>query len=152
VRGKRVDGLVIANPRASERQFVDELLQEGFPVVAPGNSAEPFDSRGALGTDSPLPPARRAWLLAQAMPPAELAGKLLAHDANPWAASLPADDMGALYNALGPRLPELARGLRQHHRLNVPVLFALDRAHGHAKHMTGYSEGQGGRDACQLSL
>ena len=26
VRGKRVDGLVIANPRASERQFVDQLV------------------------------------------------------------------------------------------------------------------------------
>lgn len=51
VRGKRVDGLVIANPRASERQFLDQLVQEGFPVVVPGNSAEPFHSRGGLGTD-----------------------------------------------------------------------------------------------------
>ncbi len=78
------------------------------------------------------PAAQRARLLAQAMTPAELAGQLLADDANQWAADLPADDVGSLYNAQGPRLAELARGLRQRHRLKVPVLFALDCAHGHA--------------------
>ncbi len=66
------------------------------------------------------------------MTPTELAGQLLADDANAWGHSLPADDVGSLYNAQGPRLAELARGLRERHRLNVPVLFALDCAHGHA--------------------
>ena len=53
VRGKRVDGLVIANPRASERPFVDQLVQEGFPVAVPGNSVEVFHSRGGQGSDIP---------------------------------------------------------------------------------------------------
>ncbi len=53
VRGKRVDGLVIANPRASERRFVDQLVQEGFPVAVPGNSIEVFHSRGGQGSDVP---------------------------------------------------------------------------------------------------
>jgi DNA-binding LacI/PurR family transcriptional regulator len=56
VRGKRVDGLVIANPRASERRFVDQLVEEGFPVAVPGNSLDVFHSRG--GEVSDLPQAR----------------------------------------------------------------------------------------------
>ncbi|MBC7942865.1 MAG: LacI family DNA-binding transcriptional regulator [Chitinophagaceae bacterium] len=54
VRGKRVDGLVIANMRAGERPFVEQLAREGFPVVVPGNSVEPFHSRGGKGSDVPL--------------------------------------------------------------------------------------------------
>jgi beta-glucosidase len=82
--------------------------------------------------DATLPAAQRAQHLAAAMTPAELAGQLLADDANQWSTRLPADCVGALYNAQGPRLAELARGLRRRHRLRVPVLFALDSAHGHA--------------------
>lgn len=82
--------------------------------------------------DTRLPARQRARLLAEAMTPAELAGQLLADDANAWPDGLPPDDVGALYNAQGERLAELARGLRERHRLQVPVLFALDCAHGHA--------------------
>ncbi len=54
VRGKRVDGLVIANPRAIERPFLEQLVREGFPVAVPGNSADSFFSRGGAGHDSTL--------------------------------------------------------------------------------------------------
>lgn len=54
VRGKRVDGLVIANLRAADRPFLAQLVREGFPVVVPGNNVEPFFSRGGSEYDLPL--------------------------------------------------------------------------------------------------
>jgi len=50
-RGKRIDGLIIANMRASERPFVEQLAAEGFPVVVPGNGSEAFHSRGGSFND-----------------------------------------------------------------------------------------------------
>jgi DNA-binding LacI/PurR family transcriptional regulator len=51
VRGKRVDGLLIANLRAVERPFVETLVAEGFPVVVAGNGVESFHSRGGGSSD-----------------------------------------------------------------------------------------------------
>jgi beta-glucosidase len=78
-----------------------------------------------------LSPAERARLLADAMTVPELAGQLLSGDANTWPDALPPDDVGSLFNARGARQAELARALRERHRLRVPVLFGLDCAHGH---------------------
>ena len=50
-RGKRIDGLIVANMRASERPFVEQLAAEGFPVVVPGNGSEGFHSRGGSFND-----------------------------------------------------------------------------------------------------
>ena len=79
-----------------------------------------------------LVPAERARLLADAMTIPELAGQLLSDDANNWPESLLPDDVGSLFNAKGAKLAHLARSLRARHRLQVPVLFGLDCAHGHA--------------------
>lgn len=51
LRGKRVDGLIVANMRSIDRQYVRELSQHGFPVVAPGNGLEPFFSRFTAEND-----------------------------------------------------------------------------------------------------
>ncbi len=72
------------------------------PAAAPATAVRPW-------LDTSLPAAQRARLLADAMTPTELAGQLLADDANAWGHSLPADDVGSLYNAQGPRLAELSR-------------------------------------------
>ena len=50
-RGKRIDGLIVANMRASERPFVEQLAADGFPVVVPGNGSEAFHSRGGSFND-----------------------------------------------------------------------------------------------------
>ena len=52
VRGKRIDGLIIANMREVERPFVEQLARDGFPVVVPGNAADSFHSRGGSFTDA----------------------------------------------------------------------------------------------------
>jgi len=51
VQSKRVDGLVIANMRSAERQFVERLANQGFPVVVPGNGLEPYFSRASQEND-----------------------------------------------------------------------------------------------------
>jgi len=81
--------------------------------------------------DTALSPAERARLLVEAMTVAELAGQLLSDDGNNWPDTLPEHDVGSLYNAKGDNIVRLAHGLRQRHRLKVPVLIALDCAHGH---------------------
>jgi LacI family transcriptional regulator len=50
-RGKRVDGLVIANMRAAERPFVEMLHADGFPVVVPGNGVDAFHTRSGGSDD-----------------------------------------------------------------------------------------------------
>ncbi|MBC7917931.1 MAG: glycoside hydrolase family 3 C-terminal domain-containing protein [Rhodoferax sp.] len=85
-----------------------------------------------LWMDTKLPAAERARLLSEAMTVRELAGQLFSDDASNWRHVLPTDDVGSLYNAKGAHLVSLAQALRARHRLNVPVLFALDCAHGHA--------------------
>jgi len=79
-----------------------------------------------------LPAPARAQLLADAMTVPELAGQLLAGDANNWPTGLPPHELGLLFNCKGAKLARMARELRERHRLRVPVLFALDCAHGHA--------------------
>jgi beta-glucosidase len=86
----------------------------------------------AAWMNTQLSATERARLLADAMTVRELAGQLLADDGNNWKHALPVDDVGALYNCRGEHLATTAAGLRARHRLNVPVLFALDCAHGHA--------------------
>lgn len=86
----------------------------------------------ALWMDTQLPSAERARLLSEEMTVRELAGQLLSDDARNWSDVLSPDDVGSLYNAKGSQLADLAQRLRARHRLNVPVLFALDCAHGHA--------------------
>jgi LacI family transcriptional regulator len=50
-RGKRVDGLVIANMRAAERPFVEMLHADGFPVAVPGNGIDAFHTRSGGSDD-----------------------------------------------------------------------------------------------------
>jgi len=50
-RGKRVDGLVIANMRAAERPFVEMLHADGFPVAVPGNGVDAFHTRSGGSDD-----------------------------------------------------------------------------------------------------
>jgi LacI family transcriptional regulator len=50
-RGKRVDGLVIANMRAAERPFVEMLHADGFPVAVPGNGVDSFHTRSGGSDD-----------------------------------------------------------------------------------------------------
>jgi LacI family transcriptional regulator len=45
VRSKRIDGLIVANMRSVECEYVRELAAQGFPVVVPGNGLESFYSR-----------------------------------------------------------------------------------------------------------
>jgi len=45
VRSKRIDGLIVANMRSVDCQYVRKLAKQGFPVVAPGNGLEQFYSR-----------------------------------------------------------------------------------------------------------
>ena len=45
VRSKRIDGLIMANMRTIDCQYVRELVRQGFPIVAPGNGLESFYSR-----------------------------------------------------------------------------------------------------------
>lgn len=45
VRSKRIDGLIVANMRSTDCQYVRQLSKQGFPIVAPGNGLEPFYSR-----------------------------------------------------------------------------------------------------------
>ena len=52
VRGRRIDGLIIANMREVERPFVEQVAADGFPVVVPGNGADSFHSRGGSFTDA----------------------------------------------------------------------------------------------------
>ncbi|MBC8008875.1 MAG: glycoside hydrolase family 3 protein, partial [Burkholderiales bacterium] len=82
--------------------------------------------------DASLPSAERARLLAAAMTPAEQAGQLLNYDGGKPIDWLAERHVGSFLNRKGPVLVELARELRARHRLQVPVLFALDCAHGHA--------------------
>ena len=79
-----------------------------------------------------LPAQERARLLSEAMTVPELAGQLLAGDANNWRTEPPPQDLGLLFNCKGQKLARFAREMRARHRLRVPVLFALDCAHGHA--------------------
>ncbi len=45
VKGKRIDGLIVANMRSAECDYVRQLASQGFPVVVPGNGRESFYSR-----------------------------------------------------------------------------------------------------------
>ena len=45
VRSKRIDGLIMANMRTIDCQYVRQLAKQGFPVVAPGNGLESFYTR-----------------------------------------------------------------------------------------------------------
>lgn len=51
VRSKRIDGLIVANVRERDRQLVQELWEDGFPVVMPGNGIEAFCSRRTASDD-----------------------------------------------------------------------------------------------------
>lgn len=51
VRSKSIDGLVVANMRTVDGQYVRQLSEQGFPVVVPGNGTEPFYSRQASNSD-----------------------------------------------------------------------------------------------------
>lgn len=51
VRSKRIDGLIVANMRSVECEYVRELAAQGFPVVVPGNGTEAFYSRQASNSD-----------------------------------------------------------------------------------------------------
>jgi len=50
-RGKRVDGLVIANMRVAERPFVEQLHADGFPIVVSGNGVDAFHTRSGESDD-----------------------------------------------------------------------------------------------------
>lgn len=52
VRSKRIDGLIMANMRIMDCQYVRELAKQGFPVVAPGNGLESFFSRYTSDDDA----------------------------------------------------------------------------------------------------
>ena len=52
VRSKRIDGLIMANMRTIDCQYVRELAKQGFPVVAPGNGLESFFSRYTSDDDA----------------------------------------------------------------------------------------------------
>ena len=45
VKSKRIDGLIVANMRSVECNYVKQLAKQGFPVVVPGNGLESFYSR-----------------------------------------------------------------------------------------------------------
>lgn len=45
VKSKRIDGLIVANMRSVEYDYVKQLAKQGFPVVVPGNGLESFYSR-----------------------------------------------------------------------------------------------------------
>ena len=79
-----------------------------------------------------LSSSERARLLADAMTTAEQAGQLVNYDGEKTIEWLASNHVGSFLNRKGAKLAELARELRARHRLNVPVLFALDCAHGHA--------------------
>lgn len=51
VRSKCIDGLIIANMRTVDGQYVRELSEQGFPIVVPGNGIDPFFSRCASKSD-----------------------------------------------------------------------------------------------------
>ena len=51
VRSKSIDGLIVANMRTIDGQYVRQLAEQGFPVVVPGNGNEPFFSRSADNID-----------------------------------------------------------------------------------------------------
>jgi LacI family transcriptional regulator len=51
VRSKRIDGLIVSNMRAMDRQYVSELARQGFPVVVPGNGLESFYARYTSDND-----------------------------------------------------------------------------------------------------
>lgn len=42
VRSKSIDGLIVANMRTVDGQYVRQLSEQGFPIVVPGNGIEPF--------------------------------------------------------------------------------------------------------------
>ncbi len=51
VRSKSIDGLIVANMRTVDGQYVRQLSEQGFPIVVPGNGVEPFYSRCASNCD-----------------------------------------------------------------------------------------------------
>lgn len=51
VRSKSIDGLIVANMRTVDGQYVRKLSEQGFPIVVPGNGIEPFYSRCASNSD-----------------------------------------------------------------------------------------------------
>ena len=51
VRSKSIDGLIVANMRTVDGQYVRQLSEQGFPIVVPGNGIEPFFSRCASNSD-----------------------------------------------------------------------------------------------------
>ena len=51
VRSKSIDGLIVANMRTVDGQYVRQLSEQGFPIVVPGNGIEPFYSRCASNCD-----------------------------------------------------------------------------------------------------
>lgn len=54
VKSKRIDGLIVVNMRDTERQYVEQLHKQGFPIVVPGNGSEPFFSRATTESDARL--------------------------------------------------------------------------------------------------
>ena len=51
VRSKSIDGLIVANMRSVDGQYVRQLSEQGFPIVVPGNGIDPFFSRCASKSD-----------------------------------------------------------------------------------------------------
>lgn len=54
VRGKSIDGLIILNMRTSEREYVEQLVEQDFPVVVPGSGSEVYRSRLTTNHDTVL--------------------------------------------------------------------------------------------------
>lgn len=48
VNSQRIDGMIVVNLRASERPYVQELANRGFPIVEPGNGLDSYFSRHAI--------------------------------------------------------------------------------------------------------
>lgn len=51
VRSKSIDGVIVANMRTIDGQYVRQLSGQGFPIVVPGNGIESFYSRCASNCD-----------------------------------------------------------------------------------------------------
>ena len=51
VRSKRIDGLIMVNPRADDLPGIRRLAEQGFPVVVPGNGADAFYTRQTMVDD-----------------------------------------------------------------------------------------------------
>ncbi len=51
VRSKRIDGLVVVNPRDDDLPGIRRLVEQGFPVVVPSNGTESFYTRRTLVDD-----------------------------------------------------------------------------------------------------